>query len=326
MTSISQTPYQQLKNTKAGQYVRDNKFTTAIAGTVGVIATAGGAAKSNSFEKFAEKAIVPAAGAGAMALGGMLVHDALVNDLKDHKLRATGKALAGVVMIPGGAQAIGVAYDIPVMDQALTKPLKVIGNAIEGLLGKHKQMVGGGALALGGAGLAALTINDIRKNGFKEKHIVGLGASAFVPSGLAVMADAAKSAPSMQQLGPKAVKYGEKASQAIGGVALGALAFTRGKAALDNLNEGRLVKSAGNGLLSLAAGSGSAFLLADATGSDVVRKAANKIFEKAVAPVFEHALWPVAKSAYENPVAAAALTAGAVGVAAYAYFKEGRKE
>ena len=58
------TPYQQLKNSKFGTIVRENKVLTGVAATAGTVVLAGAAAQSEAFANVARYGVVPAAGLG----------------------------------------------------------------------------------------------------------------------------------------------------------------------------------------------------------------------------------------------------------------------
>ena len=167
---LKQTPYQQMKNSKVGRLVRDNKVGSGAATIAATAATAGGALQSETFSQIARYGIVPAFGAGVATLGAAAVHDAVVNDVGSNNLRATGKMAAGTAAALGGIQVLGVSYDIPVLDRALT-----------GIVFDHGQaLLGSGLLA--GAALAGKTaLQQFQKVGDAENKSIplalGTGAS-----------------------------------------------------------------------------------------------------------------------------------------------------
>lgn len=312
----SHTPYQMLKNSPVGRFVGDNKLITAGGLIGGSLVVAGGAAKSPAFAKVAEKAIVPGAGAAMSVVGGTMVHDAIVNDFgKGRNGTAVGKTFAGTVMALGGAEIVGRVYDIKGLDQALTRPVKVAWNAIDGVFGKHWKAIGGGALVAGGAGVLGTAVADASRNGIKERNVLGGAVGAtMIPGGAAVLASVAGKEALATSAG--------KAAGAIGGAGLAALGLTRGMAAVESFRKGSLWGTAANATLATTAGAGGLWLFGESTGIKALSKAGEKIFE----PLAEHVLQPAGKFFLEHPVVGGAVVLGGVGTAAYMYFnKNGKK-
>lgn len=312
----SNTPYQMIKNSAPGQFVVDNKLTTAGGLLGGALVVAGGAAKSEAFRKVAEKGIVPAAGAALSVVGGSMVHDAIVNDFgKGRNGTAVGKTFAGSVMALGGAEIVGRTYDIKGLDQALTKPVKTAWNAIDGVFGKHWKAIGGGALVAGGAGVLGTSVVDASKNGIKERNVLGGAVGAtMIPGGVAVLASVAGKEALVTSAG--------KVAGAVGGVGLGALGVTRGIAAYESFQKGSAWGTVANATLATTAGAGGMWLFGQSTGIKALSKAGEKIFE----PLAEHVLTPAGKFFLQHPVLGGAVVLGGVGTAAYYYFnKKGEK-
>ncbi|MHB2016240.1 MAG: hypothetical protein ACYCW6_04765 [Candidatus Xenobia bacterium] len=139
------TPYQRIKNSVPGRFVRQHPVLSGMAAVGSGIVVAGGAARSPAFSSVAQYGLAPAAGAGAAVLGASMIQDALVNDLHDHKARAAGKLAAGSALTLGGAQTIGTAWHVPVLDSALTWPLEQAFN--HGLAITGAGVLGGGVAA-----------------------------------------------------------------------------------------------------------------------------------------------------------------------------------
>ncbi len=308
----SNTPYQMIKNSAAGQFVGDNKLTTAGGVLGSALVIAGGAAKSEGFRKVAEKAIVPAIGGGLAAIGGSMVHDAVVNDFgKGRNGTGVGKSFAGTVMALGGAEIVGRTYDIKGLDRALTKPVKTAWNAIDGVFGKHWKAIGGGALVAGGAGVLGTSVVDASKNGIKERNVLGAAVGAtMIPGGAAVLASVA---------GKEAIATSAgKVAGAVGGLGLGAFGVTRGIAAYESFQKGSLWGVAANATLATTAGAGGMWLFGQSTGIKALSKAGEKVFS----PLAEHVLQPAGKFFLENPVVGGAVVVAGVGTAAYYYFNK----
>jgi len=166
---IQNTPYQQLKQSKVGTFVRENKLMTGVASVGGSIVVAGGAVQSEAFAKVAQYAIVPAAAATVAAVGALAAHDAIVNDFGEHNVRGGFKLAAGTTAALGGAQVIGLAYDIPYLDRALTGPLgKVFDNG---------QAVLGVGVGVGAAAAGKFAIGEFQKaaSGENKARHIALG-------------------------------------------------------------------------------------------------------------------------------------------------------
>lgn len=146
------TPYQQIKNSPVGQLVRENKVGTAATALAACTVVAGGSVQSEAFSHFAQHALVPATAVGVAGLGAAVVHDALVNDIGKHNARATAKIAAGSVAALGGTQLIGLMYDIPVLDRALT-----------GVVFEHGGSLLGGGLLAGAAVAGKSAVGQFQK-------------------------------------------------------------------------------------------------------------------------------------------------------------------
>lgn len=216
---LKNTPYQRIKNSPPGQFVRDNQLLTAGATAASALVIAGGAAKSQAFKKIAEKGIVPAAGAGVSAFGGSLVHDAIVNDLGRHNGRAAGKGAIGTVLALGGAEVVGRSYDVPVLRQALSGPVE---QAI-----KHAKWTGtavAGGAALGGGALVVDGLKDVgHSNG---KAAAKIGGGTLIAAGSAEAIGRMHDIPVLKELVSKPLaKVAERGQSILGvGVAAGGVA------------------------------------------------------------------------------------------------------
>lgn len=143
---LKDTPYQKIKNSPIGRFVRENKALTTIAGVGSSIVVAGASYQSPAFEQVARYGIVPAVGAGVAIVGATAVHDAIVNDLGNHTGRGVGKMVGGSLAALGGAEVVGDTFGIPVLDRALSGTLEAMVNHGEALAG---VAVAGGGLAAG---------------------------------------------------------------------------------------------------------------------------------------------------------------------------------
>lgn len=168
--SPKQTPYRRIINSKAGRTVRQNKVATG-AGVVGAtLVIAGGSVQSQAFANVARYGIVPAVGAGIGTLGATAVHDAVVNDWADSKGKAALKMGLGTAATLGGAQMIGLAYEIPVMDEALTGVLeKAVDNA---------DVLAGAGLTVAGVKAGQFAFDKASKAINEESGKLGNGAMA----------------------------------------------------------------------------------------------------------------------------------------------------
>jgi hypothetical protein len=314
--TVANTPYQQLKNSKVGHFVRDNKITTAGSVLGSAVVIAGGAAKSQAFAKVAEKGIVPAAGAAAALYGLSLGHDAIANDFgKGHNARGVGKAFAGTALALGGTEVVGRIYDIPGAKRALSKPVEVAYKALDGVFGGHWKAIGGGALAVGGAGVLGTSVVNAKNEGIGSGNVFGMGAGAtMIPAGVAVLAD---------QAGKEALaKSAGKAAGAIGGAGLAAWGVTRGVAAFDSAKNGSVFGTIGNATVAATATGGGILLAGQALGIPAIERAGSKI----IRPIAEHVLSPVGEFLMKNPILGGVIVLGGTGAAAYYYFKGGKKE
>jgi hypothetical protein len=177
---IKQTPYQKVKNSTIGRLVRDNKVGTGASVVAATAVIGGGVLQSDAFSQVARYGIAPAVGAGVSALGAAAVHDAVVNDVGENNLLATAKIAGGTTAALGGAQVVGLAFDIPVLDQALT-----------GVVFDHGESVLGGALLTGAAFAGKAAAGQFTKMGEADsnKAVHGaLGTGAIVGSAAAGLA------------------------------------------------------------------------------------------------------------------------------------------
>jgi hypothetical protein len=167
---IKNTLYQRIKNSAPGSFVRHNKILSGVAATGASIVTAGAANESPAFASFAQHGIIPALGAGVAVLGGAAIQDAIVNDLPTDAGFATAKIGLGTVGVLGGAQTVGMAYNIPVLRDALTGTLERIAD-------NGMAVLGGGAL-VGSAYAARFAAN--RFAAATAEHGAHRGANALV--------------------------------------------------------------------------------------------------------------------------------------------------
>ncbi len=225
---IKNTPYQKIKNSPPGQFVRDNQLLTAGGAIGSAIVIAGGAAKSQGFRKVAEKAIVPAVAASASLFGASMVHDAVVNDFGKSNGRAAGKTAAGTILALGGAEIVGRSYDIPILNKAISGPVEY--------LAKHPKATGTavatGAAIAGGA-LAVDGVKDFQ-NGDKFMGSAKIGGGALVAAGSAEWIGRMHDIPVLKRLiSYPAEKIAERGQSILGvgvaggGVAAGTFAVNR---------------------------------------------------------------------------------------------------
>ena len=175
------TPYQQLKNSKFGTIVRENKVLTGVAATAGTVVIAGAAAQSEAFANVARYGVVPAAGLGLATVSALAAHDAVVNDLSDRPVKGTAKLAAGALGTLGGLQIVGSSLDIPMLDHALSTPVsKALDNG---------QAIVGAAVAGGGiaAGKFAMQRFQAAANGEARARNISLGLASAVTSAAATL-------------------------------------------------------------------------------------------------------------------------------------------
>ena len=137
---VKETPYRKIINSKAGKLVRENKVGTGAAVVAATATIAGGVVQSDTFAQVARYGIAPAVGAGIGVLGATAIHDAVVNEIGENNLKATGKIIVGSAATLGGTQVAGAALNIPVLDEAFT-----------GIVFDHGQSLLGGGLLAGAA-------------------------------------------------------------------------------------------------------------------------------------------------------------------------------
>lgn len=169
------TPYQRIWNSKMGKTVRKNKVLTGVGVAGATIVVAGGAFQSDAFASVARNGIVPAVGAGIATLGATAVHDAVVNDWGDSKPKAALKMALGTTATLGGAQMVGLAYDIPVLEEALTGTLRKAG--------ENGDVLAGAGLIYAGAKAGQFAYNSasdaLNEEGGKLKNSAkAIGATA----------------------------------------------------------------------------------------------------------------------------------------------------
>ncbi|MBN9419474.1 hypothetical protein ABS71_05925 [bacterium SCN 62-11] len=178
------TPYQQLKHSKFGKIVRENKVLTGVAGGAGTVVLAGASAQSPVFAKIAQYGVVPAAGMGLATVSALAAHDAVVNDLPERPFKGTAKLAAGVAGTLGGLQVVGMSLDIPVLDRALSAPLGKLADNGGALLG---AAVAGGGLA---AGKFAVQRFQAAAQGESKARNLTLGVASAVTSAAATLGGA----------------------------------------------------------------------------------------------------------------------------------------
>ncbi|MEW6282396.1 MAG: hypothetical protein AB1758_27560, partial [Candidatus Eremiobacterota bacterium] len=171
------TPYQRIKNSKVGRFVRENKLATGVGATGAAIVLAGGAASSEAVANAARYGVLPAVGAGLAVVSAAAAHDAVVNDLGQHNGRAALKLTAGTVGTLGGLQIVGACYEIPILDEALTGPLEF---AFDNGLAVLGAGVAGGGLAAGV--FAARNLKEAVSGGEHRVRKAALGVTGLAAS------------------------------------------------------------------------------------------------------------------------------------------------
>ncbi|MBX3172513.1 MAG: hypothetical protein KF760_34235 [Candidatus Eremiobacteraeota bacterium] len=175
------TPYQQLKHSKVGKIVRENKVLTGVAATAGTVVMAGASVQSEAFAKVAQYGIAPAAGLGLAAVSALAAHDAVVNDLPERPFKGTAKLAAGAAGTLGGLEIVGHSLNIPVLDQAFSTPLRKLAENGQGLLG---VAVAGGGVA---AGKFAVQRFQAAAQGESRARNLSLGLASGVTSAAATL-------------------------------------------------------------------------------------------------------------------------------------------
>lgn len=172
---VKNTPYQRLKNSPPGRFVRDNPLATTALTVGSAIVLAGGAAQSDTVARVAQYGVIPAVGAGMAVVGFAAAHDALVNDLGQRNGLAAAKLTAGSLSGLAGLQIVGWTYDIPGLDRALTGPMET--------LLEHGLAVAGAGVAGGGVAAGALAARSFGR-AWSEKEHKGRHAALGVAAGL----------------------------------------------------------------------------------------------------------------------------------------------
>lgn len=178
---VKNTPYQMLKNSPPGRFVRENPLATGAVAVGASIVLAGGAAQSDTVARVAQYGVIPAVGAGMAVVGFAAAHDAVVNDIGQRNGLAAAKITAGSLTGLAGLQIVGWTYDIPVLNRALTGPL-------EALL-DHGLAVAGAGVAGGGVAAGALAARSFGKALHEKEHkgrnaALGVAASLGSAAGL----------------------------------------------------------------------------------------------------------------------------------------------
>lgn len=182
---VQPTPYQKFKASKPAQLVRENKLVTGLASAGAAVVVAGGAAQSQAFANVAQYGIAPAVGAGIAAFGAAAAHDAIVNDIGERPVFGTAKFVGGTAAMLGGTQIVGLAFNIPMLDRALTTPLSKLADNGQAVLG---LAVGGGGVAAGK--FAADKFRAALAGGENRTRNIALGAAAATTSAAAVLGGA----------------------------------------------------------------------------------------------------------------------------------------
>ncbi len=175
------TPYQQLKHSKFGKIVRENKVLTGVAATAGSVVLAGASVQSEAFAQVARYGLAPAAGLGLATVSALVAHDAVVNDLPERPFKGTAKLAAGVAGSLGGLEIVGHSLDLPVLDQAFSTPARKLAENGQGLLG---LAVAGGGVA---AGRFALQRFQAAAQGEARARNLSLGVASGVTSAAATL-------------------------------------------------------------------------------------------------------------------------------------------
>ncbi|MBT9581825.1 hypothetical protein IV102_00655 [bacterium] len=246
------TPYQQLKSSKLGTIVRENKIVTGLATAATGVVLAGGAAQSQAFAQVAQYGIAPAVGVGVATVSALMAHDAVVNDFSERPLLGAAKLATGVVGTLGGAQVVGLAYDIPGLDRALSTPLGKVFENGQAVLGAG---VVGGGLAAGKFALDKFS-KAAEVSEYRSRNLA-LGAVATATSATALLGGAELigrnfEVPVMDQAltgTVRALSSGGVGS-VLGGTLLAAGAAQLGNEAIANFRKG------GNDLITVAEGMG----------------------------------------------------------------------
>lgn len=246
------TPYQRIKNSRVGRLVRENKVVTGLGAAGAAIVLAGGSVQSEAVANFARYAVVPAVGGGAALLGAAAVHDAVVNDLGTHNVRAAAKIGIGTTMALGGTQMVGLAYDIPILDEALTGVVEAAFDNGQAILGAG--LVGGGIAA---GRFAAGRFTEAFQNSDRRAVNLALGTGAGVASATALLGGGELigrnfAVPGLDRALTSTVEFLSQtpAASVVGGVAMAGGAGVLATEAVRNFRNG------GNDFLTVAEGMG----------------------------------------------------------------------
>lgn len=291
---IQNTPFQQVKNSTPVEFAQKNRVITGAAITGAGIIGAYAADSHPIAGNIMKKGVVPVLGAGAAALGGLMVHDAIVNgeaniensDNKEMaKLKNIGQLGGGAALSLLGVEVAGKALGV--------KALQPI-NGVVNFVKAKPNAAGGLAYVAGGAYGTYKAIDSMQKEGLTTSNSLTLAGSVGGSSlGLHVAgrelfgASAPKVAGAMTKLGSAAA-----------GSALGLAAVSLGKETYAAMKEGDELKTLLAGAGTLAAGTASVHLLGNATGVQSLSNLGYKMFAS-------------------KPLLTGAIAATAIGVGAY---------
>lgn len=252
----SGTLFQQVVDSKPGQFVQDNKALSASAAVATGVVLHQAADKSEIAATLIKKGAVPVIGLGTAAAGAALVHDAFASDAERGKGETLLRGAAGAAMALGGVEVAGQAYGV----SPLTAGAKAVANVVP------KDLLIGAALMTPGLVATSWGVSDMKENGVTlgNAAAVGLGSTQAAFYGTALATENA--APLVQKAGEKFVGV-----VAAGGLGLGAYAL--GEKAVANLSDENYTKAGLYGAGAAALGLGSAHVAAKTLGLPGLEKA-----------------------------------------------------
>jgi hypothetical protein len=272
--------------------------------------------------KFVEKNWKGLTGAATIGGSAYLVKTG-IDDIQDGKnLKGYAKAVGGAITGIGGVELVGRQFDIPVLKEALTGPVKWIAGS------KGGQITAGAVV--GGAGLVS-AVDGVRRLATKSGIVNDIAGTAEVVG--AVTAGTAATSIIGNAIGNDAMKkaFPENAD-VIGAVALGAGATGLAKFTAKSIkNDGVNFVNATTGTAAIMTAAGAVEVIGSKFGIPVAKAAFEKTWQPALAAGLGAASYKFGKNAFEagkegsmgqaagNAAGAVVLGASSIALAGYAF-------
>lgn len=223
--------------TKDGTFVGDHLALVGAGSLVGTVATVSAVAKLADAVPAVEKALkftfvdngLLVGGALAGATSAVLAEDAIASYQEGDKGKAAGLGAGALITGLGAAELVGRQFDIPVLNQALSTPIKK--------MYEHGQAIVGAGLAAGGVAVAKSGLEDLQEG----KSVAGgakvLGGSLATLGGIELIGRQYNIPVAKELLSKPAGWVADNSKAVTGGIAMAGGAFAI-KEGVDNLKEG----------------------------------------------------------------------------------------